>query len=332
MTHPAMILILIVMGAGAPACFGDWNMLVHVGETTTSYVVSEIDSITFQSTTLSIPMVLVPAGIFTMGDGAARNGVDERQVTLTRDFKLGQYEVTNGQYCDALQWAYDQGYITATSSTVLDNLDGSSVELIDLDAVPCEISFSGGIFTTFSESEPVVCVYWYGAAAYCDWLSLQAELSRAYDHSDWSCNGGDPYGALGYRLPTDAEWEYAAQYNDERIYPWGDVSPDCSRANYNYCVGGPSPVGSYPAAPSALLLHDMAGNVWDWCNDWYSDNLGTTAEIDPAGPGTGAYRISRGGFWGTTSIEESWMRCSSRGGEGTWTANGNIGFRIAQTQ
>lgn len=82
---------------------------------------------------------------------------------------------------------------------------------------------------------------------------------------DWACNGGDPYGAPGYRLPTDAEWEYATQWDDERIYPWGDGTPDCDRANCifyrrDHCVGCP-PVGSYPDAPAALGPLGMARNV-----------------------------------------------------------------------
>ncbi|MCK4414550.1 MAG: SUMF1/EgtB/PvdO family nonheme iron enzyme [Candidatus Eisenbacteria sp.] len=129
---------------------------------------------------------------------------------------------------------------------------------------------------------PVKVVNWFGAARYCDWLSLQAGLPRAYEHSgDWSCNGGDTYGAEGYRLPTDAEWEYAAQYEGERIYPWGDEAPNCSRVNFDdTCVGWTSPVRSYPDAPEALALSDMAGNVWDWCDDWHVCDLGTSCKGD----------------------------------------------------
>ena len=279
--------------------------------------------------------VEVPAGSFTMGDGVAYCGVDERLVTLTNSFYLGQTEVTNQQYMDALQWAYDHGYVTATTSTVQDNLDGSTVELVDLDNSSCEISFSGGAFTVDSgkEDHPMKQVLWYGAVRYCDWLSLQAGLPRAYDHSgDWSCNSGNPYGATGYRLPTDAEWEYAAQYDDERIYPWGNESPDCSRANYRggdpYCVGWTSPVGSYPAAPAALDLYDMAGNVWDWCNDWHTCNLGTSTETDPTGPGSGSSRVLRGGGWGGDDYA---LRCSGRYYAYPSYTSDYYGFRCARS-
>ena len=133
---------------------------------------------------------------------------------------------------------------------------------------------------------------------------MQEGLARAYDHSTWLCNDGDPYTASGYRLPTDAEWEFAAQYDDERIYPWGNESPDCNRAYYWDCVEefGPrfTEVGGYPAAPAELGLYDIAGNVAEFCNDWarrYSVcNLGTNSETNPVGPDSGEQRVLRSGL------------------------------------
>ena len=282
-------------------------------------------------------MVAVPAGDFTMGDGGSYCGVDERIVTLTHPFFLGRYEVTNDEYIAALQWAYDHGYVSATANSALDNLDGSAVELVDLGAG--EIAFSGGVFSlrdagsgASNGNHPVKYVSWYGAAAYCDWLSMMSGRTRAYDHSTWECNGGDPYGASGYRLPTDAEWEYAAQYDDERVYPWGDESADCSRANHydgGYCVGWTSPVGSYADGMSDLGLYDMAGNVWEWCNDWYTCSLGTSPETDPPGPSSGAYRVIRGGSW---NYFDGGLRCAARGGSYPTSAYYDLGFRIARSQ
>jgi len=281
------------------------------------------------------PVVSVPVGTFTMGDGAAFCGIDEREVTLTHPFDLGQYEVTNRQYRDALQWAYDEGYVTATSLSVNDNLDGSTVRLVNVGSSYSRIKFNAGTFTVTpgKENHPVVVVTWYGAAAYCDWLSLQAGLARAYNHSTWSCNGGNPYTAAGYRLPTDAEWEYAAQYDDERIYPWGNEAPDCSRANYWGCLSGEYPrtaaVGSYPAAPASLGLYDMAGSVWEWCNDWWQCDLGTSPATDPTGPGTGSYRVLRGGSWGGN---DNYLRCSARYDVSPSLAPSYVGFRVARSQ
>jgi formylglycine-generating enzyme required for sulfatase activity len=338
-----IVLCCTVVGAGT------WKMQVHRDSTVTEYAVSEVDSVTFYEDPIP-PMVLVPAGVFIMGDGVAYCGVDEHEVTLTRDFYLGQTEVTNQQYMEALQWAYDHGYVTATTSTVQDNLDGSTVELLDLDNDYSEIQFDGAGTFYLRESpsshaqsaypsgydpanHPVKEVSWYGAVRYCDWLSLEAGLPRAYDHAgDWSCNGGDPYGASGYRLPTDAEWEYAAQYDDERIYPWGDEDPDCSRANFydnGYCVGWTSPVGSYPEAPEALGLYDMAGNLWEWCNDWWLCDMGTSPVTDPVGPGSETYRVVRVGAW---YHNYELMRSARRGAGGSPSYTGNVGgFRVART-
>jgi formylglycine-generating enzyme required for sulfatase activity len=278
------------------------------------------------------PVVLIPAGTFTMGDGEAYCGVDEHEVTLTHDFYLGQTEVTNQEYRDALQWAYDNRYVTATSDSVLDNLDGSTEQLVDLDDSDCQIAFSGGTFAVESgkENHPMVDISWYGAAAYCDWLSMSEGLVRAYDHSTWECNSGDPYGAAGYRLPTDAEWEYAAQYDDERVYPWGNESPDCSRANYSSCFGSSTPVGSYPAAPASLGLYGMAGNVWEWCNDCHTCDLGSTPVVDPTGPSSGSYRVLRGGSWGGSV---NGLRCAHRSWVYPWFAYRYLfGFRCARSQ
>jgi len=279
--------------------------------------------------------VLVYFGSFVMGDSVAYCGEDQRAVTLMNDFYIGRYEVTNQEYRDALQWAYNRGLVTATSSSVRDAMDGSTEELLDLDGGDCDIVFCEGVFTVEPgrEEYPVVEVSWYGAAAYCDWLSIEEGLLTAYVHFTWECNGGNPYGAAGYRLPTDAEWEYAAQFDDERIYPWGDEAPDCSRANFIHngqeCVGGTSIVGSYPAAPAELGLHDMAGNVWEWCDDRWVCDLGTDPVIDPTGPGNDSHRVVRGGSWDENQAAA--LRCATRPYNEPSATTGAYGFRIART-
>jgi formylglycine-generating enzyme required for sulfatase activity len=284
--------------------------------------------------------ITVPAGSFVMGDGAAICGTDERSVTLTRSFLLGRTEVTNQQYLEALQWAYRWGYVTATPLTVLDNLDGSTVELLDLDDPEgdCEIGFVAGTFFLrdadhgVNPDHPVKEVSWYGAAAYCDWLSLIEGRTRAYDHATWICNGGDPYAAEGYRLPTDAEWECAARYDDERLYPWGNEPPDDGRANYQLTVGWTTAVGSYPGGPTlgSESFFDLAGNVFEWGNDWHECSLGTASAIDPAGPVSGAERVVRGG---SLSGDGTYLRCASR--EGAYPpsrTSHTIGFRFARSE
>lgn len=330
--YTIMILVIAVLFE-ASMCCGDWKMSIHKDGTVEEHAVADIDSMTFYNPP---SMVLVPAGVFTMGDGISYCGVDEREVTLTNNYYLGQYEVTNQEYCDALQWAYDHDppLVTVTSSFVSDNLDGSTAGLLEMSSSYCQISFGGDAFTVESgkENHPVVEVSWYGAAAYCDWLSMQAGYAPTYDHSDWSCNGGDPYGASGYRLPTDAEWEYATQYEGERSYPWGSEAPDCSRANYwppsGQCVGSASAVGSYPPAPESLGIYDMAGNVWEWCNDWHTCDLGSDPVENPTGEGSGSDRVLRGGAWDYYGIAS--VRCSGRVNNYP-PLTATYGFRCART-
>jgi formylglycine-generating enzyme required for sulfatase activity len=127
---------------------------------------------------------------------------------------------------------------------------------------------------------PVVDVSWFDAKAFCEW--------------------NDPNG----RLPTEAEWEKAARGTDGRIYPWGEEI-DCSLANYygkdngnDYCVGDTTPVGSYLDGVSPYGTYDMAGNVWEWVNDWYDvDYYGISPESNPLGPEDGDEKVLRGGSW-----------------------------------
>jgi len=281
--------------------------------------------------------VLVPPGVFLMGDGDSPCGTDERLVTLTHSFYLGQHEVTNREYCDALQWAYDNGYVTVDYIFVRDNLDGRREALLCFHRPGSEIQFADSVFTLrdvghgINPDHPVKEVSWYGAARYCDWLSLEAGLPRAYEHGgDWSCNKGNPYGTFGYRLPTDAEWEYAAQYDDERTYPWGDEDPDDSRANFHRTVGWTSSVGNYPGAPmiGGDPLYDMAGNLWEWCNDRWTCDLGTSNEVNPAGPDSSEARVLRGGAW-DGSIHH--LPCACRLPYMPHLLYRTVGFRVART-
>ena len=270
------------------------------------------ETITFSGAYIEDYFVLLHAGTFMMGSPADEYGrsSDEtrHQVTLTRPFSMFSTEVTNQQYAEMAQWAYDHDppLVTATATRLRDALDSSTQELLDLDAIYCEISFSGGTFTVDSgkDTHPVKEVTWYGAVSYCDWLSLREGLTRAYDHSSWQCNGNNPYAATGYRLPTEAEWEYACRAGTQTPFNTGSCLDAGTEANYNGnypysgCPTGPYagwtvPVGSYPA--NTFGLYDMHGNLWEWCNDWdgaYSGNV-----TDPEGPFTGTDRAIRGGFW-----------------------------------
>ncbi len=265
--------------------------------------------------------VSVPAGDFRMGDVDA--ATPEHEVTLTQGVLLDAYEVSNAQYAAALQWAWEQGLVQADAGSV----SAYGQELLDLNGVS-ELSFDGALFQVEAGRElyPVMEVSWYGAACYCDWRSTICGLEPFY-LGNWAQSvSHNPYLANGYRLPTEAEWEYAAQFDDERDYPWGDTTPNASLLNYDNLLGWTAPTGSYPL--TGLGFFELAGNVQEWCGDWWASYSSAPA-TDPLGAATGTQRVLRGGDW---FHDGELVRCADRNHEDPASSASFIGFRTVCSQ
>ena len=151
------------------------------------------------------------------------------------------------------------------------------------------------------DSQPVVGVSWYEANAYCAWLT---EHLRGQ---------GLISGGQAVRLPTQAEWEQAARSTDGRAYPWGNQPPSGDLCNFNNIVGGTTPVGQYPQGASPYGLLDMAGNVFEWCENLYE--------------GQSNARVIRGGAY---NMDASWVGCASRYRYHQDHRSANFGFRVVR--
>ncbi len=271
--------------------------------------------------------VLIPGGTFEMGDSFSEGHSDELPVhTVTVDsFYMSKYEITNQQYCDYLNSALGEGLITVTSGVVYKAGSGPSYAYcgtwtteIASEWYRSQILYNGSVFSVRAKggrsmvNDPMVSVSWYGAAAYCNWRSQQLGKQLCYDSGTLL-----PIYPLrdGVRLATEAEWEYAARAGlSERRFPWGDTITHSqanyfSQSSYSYDTSPTrgyhptwsdgvwpytSPVGSFPA--NGYGLCDMAGNVFEWCNDWYG-SYSSASQTNPTGPFSGTSRVWRGGGW-----------------------------------
>lgn len=269
-------------------------------------------TVTLNDGTTPAGFVFVQGGTFTMGDHFAEGDSDEvptHSVTLS-DFYMGATEVTQAEWTATMGSNPASGY---------------------------------GVGDTY----PVYYVSWYSIMKYCNLRSMNEGLTPCYtissstDPADWGtvptstnttwnaaiCN----WSANGYRLPSEAEWEYASRggiHNADNLrYSGCNLETDLTNYAWYSANSGSSthPVGT--KLPNQLGLYDMSGNLWEWCWDWYGSYTSDSV-TNPTGPTTGSYRVKRGGGWGDAA---GGCRVAGRGGNYPYYSYHYIGFRLSRT-
>ncbi len=304
----------------------------------------KVDKTTQITNSIGMKLTLVVSGEFMMGSGEPAKdtaaffnktyGVDllkadyfkdehpQHRVRITKPFYLGTYHVTRGQF---RQFVADTGFTTDAEKggkpgALGWNPDTKKIGFND------EYSWQHAGFKQTDE-HPVVNVSWNDAVAFCKWLSGKEGKT--------------------YRLPTEAQWEYACRAGTTTRYSSGDDPetlaqvgnvadaalkakfPDCKcamKASDGYVFT--APVGSFQ--PNAFGLYDMHGNAWQWCADWYEAKYNTASPlVDPTGPVSGEFRALRGGSWVDGPI---YTRSTKRSGIKPGNRFDGTGFRVARTE
>ena len=258
----------------------------------------------------------IQPSLFLMGSSrrepGRRSNETLREVNLQRAFYMGVHEVDNALFA-LFRTTHNSG-----------EFSGQSLKGI---------------------KSPVANLRWEEAAAFCNWMSQQAGLPAAYEKlPDGSLVAVSPMNN-GFRLPTEAEWEYCARFKDKDTllrFPWGDVMPPTGKAgnfadasaarilspvlkDYNDGQAVSATVGSYD--PNALKLYDMGGNVSEWCHDWYTIPNGSKIETDPMGPSEPLkHHVIRGSSWAQGTVGELRLTYRDYGNQ----PRRDVGFRVAR--
>lgn len=289
--------------------------------------------------------------VFTLGghdppNATAPNRSRPEHEIVVSPFRISRCETSADNYCAFLNDAWTRGWLatsdTGTGIAVFGKTDDGPTPLL------CVVGSTGNdsplMFDGRNEdapfrpvernghsmsNHPMTAVSWYGAAYYCNWVSLEAEMSPVYRISS-TANWTRIPGANGFRLPTEAEWELAASFDsvarEKQTWAFGNQW-DPALAN----VAGPDntrqpwPVDFTPHLVDPQTPLNITGNVWEWCQDWYSDYPKEKTE-DPEGPASGTIKIARGGSF-ITRAESAW--CAFRGIADPSVVRQDIGFRMA---
>ena len=241
------------------------------------------------------PLILIPGGTFTMGN--EKRAPDERPThkVYLDAYYISKFEVTNAEYYEF--WLSLQTNNSKNTQETPQHTPENFTHLPHIGDWPERA-------TKFPD-HPVVGVSWHDAKAYAEWK--------------------------GMRLPTEAEWEKAARGYTDRTWPWGNaIKPHANTSDKNDGYENRiAPVGSFPKGKSYFGVMDMAGNVWEWTADWYSDvYYFHSPKKNPTGPTVGSWRVIRGGSWIDTL-----PRCSTTFRYYFYPTlkTSSVGFRVAKT-
>jgi len=260
------------------------------------------------SQTINYEMVRVPGGTFQMGsdDSQDRNASPPHLVSLD-GFSMGKYEVTQEQYQAVM--GYNPSYFHGGTER---EPDAGEVQ----------------------SRRPVESVSWYEAIEFCNKLSTMEKLQPVYTITDRTPSTGYPIMSAtvtadrsknGYRLPTEAQWEYACRAGTAT--PWHSGT-ETELGNYAWYDANSNDktheVGK--KAPNAWGLYDMHGNVWEWCWDWYGDYRNSW-QAEPVGASSGSVRVFRGGGWVSSA---AYVRSAGRYYFTPSSRNRDLGFRLVR--
>ncbi len=268
----------------------------------------------------SVPdMVLVEGGTFQMG---SKDGdPDEKPVhsVTVSSFYIGKYEVTVADY---------KLFCKETKKEMPASPD--SLWLAEHPDTRKWFIFPGVTWWGWQDRHPMQKISWYDAVEYCNWLSGKHRLEKCYSQNkqgEWICD----FSKNGYRLPTEAEWEFAARggkYSKNYRFSGSNNVHEVAWVDDNTYYKSPQNIATLKA--NEFGLYDMSGNVWEWCNDYYSGNYyNVSPKVNPRGAGSTIYRVLRGGAW---HYRTEYATLTSRDGPKPTDVNFNYGFRLAKTR
>jgi formylglycine-generating enzyme required for sulfatase activity len=268
---------------------------------------------------LGMNLLLIPRGTFLMGSPKdEEDRLDEElqhEVEITRPFYMGKHEVTVGQF---------KAFVKDTKYQTEAEKDGKGGRGFDGKEFVYKPEYTWkNLYFTQTDDQPVIVVTWNDAVAFCEWLSKKEGRT--------------------YRLPTEAEWEYACragtktQFNtgekEDDLKAAGNIADASLKAKWKDCFwamkwddGFPftAPVGRFK--PNAFGLDDMHGNAWEWCSDWYAEEYySKSPRQDPQGPTTGKQKVTRGGAWST---QPKFCRSAFRDWHEPTYRSDCVGFRV----